>query len=175
LVLGFLIFIFNSKHPDGVGARGHVHTNKFRLCKTVQTEQPVARNIPKIVTRRRTSDSGCLRDGHLEHGRHFGQHFARFRDEITFVAQGGWEAFGISVWDKAENPEAFNRDKYPEVTKSLATVVQAIWVALSQANVNANRCVRMQGLRELKCHSATNLGPRSSGRTRFAGRLDDRE
>ena len=46
-----------------------------------------------------------------------------FQDEITFVAQGGREAFGISVWDKAENAEAYNRGTYPEVTKFLATVV----------------------------------------------------
>ncbi len=47
-----------------------------------------------------------------------------FQDEITFVAQGGREAFGISVWDKAENAEAYNRSTYPEVTKFLATVVE---------------------------------------------------
>jgi heme-degrading monooxygenase HmoA len=47
-----------------------------------------------------------------------------FQDEITLVAQGGREAFGISVWDKAENAEAYNRSTYPEVTKFLATVVE---------------------------------------------------
>ena len=47
-----------------------------------------------------------------------------FQDEITLVAQGGREAFGISVWDKAENAEAYNRGTYPEVTKFLATVVE---------------------------------------------------
>ena len=47
-----------------------------------------------------------------------------FQDEITFVAQGGREAFGISVWDKAENAEAYNRSTYPEVRKFLATVVE---------------------------------------------------
>ena len=52
------------------------------------------------------------------------QHFAGFQDEITSVAQGSWEAFGNSVWDKAEKPEAYNRDKYPEATKSLATSSQ---------------------------------------------------
>ena len=46
-----------------------------------------------------------------------------FQDEITFVGQGGTEAFGISLWDKAENAEAYNRGTYPEVTKILATVV----------------------------------------------------
>ena len=47
-----------------------------------------------------------------------------FRDEITFVGQGGTEAFGISLWDKAENAEAYNRGTYPEVTKILASVVE---------------------------------------------------
>ena len=47
-----------------------------------------------------------------------------FQDEITFVGQGGTEAFAISIWDKAENAEAYNRASYPEVTKILATVVE---------------------------------------------------
>jgi len=47
-----------------------------------------------------------------------------FQDEITFVGQGGAEAFAISLWDKAENAEAYNRGTYPEVTKLLATVVE---------------------------------------------------
>ena len=47
-----------------------------------------------------------------------------FQDEITFVGQGGKEAFGISLWDTAENAEAYNRGTYPEVTKFLATVVE---------------------------------------------------
>jgi len=47
-----------------------------------------------------------------------------FQDEITFVSQTGKEAFGISLWDKAENAEAYNRGTYPEVTKILATVVE---------------------------------------------------
>ncbi len=32
-----------------------------------------------------------------------------FLDEITFVAPGGKEAFGISLWDQAENAESYNR------------------------------------------------------------------
>jgi heme-degrading monooxygenase HmoA len=48
-----------------------------------------------------------------------------FQDEITFVSKGGQEAFGISLWDNAENAEAYNRATYPEVTKILATVVEA--------------------------------------------------
>ena len=47
-----------------------------------------------------------------------------FQDEITFVTQGGREAFGISLWDTPENAEAYNRGTYPEVTKVLATVVE---------------------------------------------------
>jgi hypothetical protein len=47
-----------------------------------------------------------------------------FQDEITFVGQGGTEAFAISLWDKAENAETYNRGSYPEVTKILATVVE---------------------------------------------------
>jgi heme-degrading monooxygenase HmoA len=47
-----------------------------------------------------------------------------FLDEITFVGQSGTEAFAISLWDKAENAEAYNRASYPEVTKILATVVE---------------------------------------------------
>jgi hypothetical protein len=46
-----------------------------------------------------------------------------FQDEISFVGQGGTEAFAISLWDKTENAEAYNRGAYPEVTKILATVV----------------------------------------------------
>jgi hypothetical protein len=47
-----------------------------------------------------------------------------FQDEITFVGQSGREAFGISLWDKAENAEAYNRGTYPEVTRFLATVIE---------------------------------------------------
>ena len=47
-----------------------------------------------------------------------------FQDEITFVGPGNTEAFGISLWDKAENAEAYNRGTYPEVVKLLARVVE---------------------------------------------------
>lgn len=47
-----------------------------------------------------------------------------FQDEITFVGQGGTVALAISLWDEAENAEAYNRGPYPEVTKILATVVE---------------------------------------------------
>ncbi len=47
-----------------------------------------------------------------------------FQDEITFVAPNGTQAFGISLWEKAENAEAYNRGTYPEVTRLLATVTE---------------------------------------------------
>jgi heme-degrading monooxygenase HmoA len=47
-----------------------------------------------------------------------------FQDEIAFVGQGGKEAFAISLWDSAENAEAYTRAAYPEVTKLLAGVVE---------------------------------------------------
>ena len=49
-----------------------------------------------------------------------------FQDEITFVGHGGTEVFAISLWDKAENAEAYNRGNYPEVTNILATVVEGV-------------------------------------------------
>jgi len=47
-----------------------------------------------------------------------------FQDEITFVATGGKEAFGLSLWDRKENAEAYNRTTYPEVAKMLDKVVE---------------------------------------------------
>jgi hypothetical protein len=47
-----------------------------------------------------------------------------FQDEITFIASGGNEAFGISLWDKSENAEAYNHANYPEVVRLLASVVE---------------------------------------------------
>jgi hypothetical protein len=47
-----------------------------------------------------------------------------FQDEITFVGQGGTEAFGISLWENKENAETYNRGTYPEVTKILSRVVE---------------------------------------------------
>ncbi len=47
-----------------------------------------------------------------------------FQDEITFVATGGTEAFGISLWDHKEDAETYNRGTYAEVTKLLARLVE---------------------------------------------------
>lgn len=46
-----------------------------------------------------------------------------FMDEITFVAPSGTEAFAISLWDKQESADAYNRSAYPEVSKSLANLI----------------------------------------------------
>src|SRR5258708_3125924 len=46
-----------------------------------------------------------------------------FLDEITFVAPGGKEAFGISLRDQAENGGGCTRGDYGEVAKALAKVI----------------------------------------------------
>ena len=46
-----------------------------------------------------------------------------FKDEITLVAPERNEAVAISSWDKKENAEAYNREKYPEILKTLSRVV----------------------------------------------------
>jgi heme-degrading monooxygenase HmoA len=45
-----------------------------------------------------------------------------FRDEISLVASNGSEGVGISLWDRKEDAEAYNRTTYPEVQKLLARV-----------------------------------------------------
>jgi hypothetical protein len=47
-----------------------------------------------------------------------------FQDEITFVAPGGAKAFGISLWDRSESADTYNRETYPEVVKLLANFVE---------------------------------------------------
>jgi len=46
-----------------------------------------------------------------------------FQDEITFVAPGGTDAVGISLWDLKENAEIYARGPYTGVLKTLANVV----------------------------------------------------
>ena len=46
-----------------------------------------------------------------------------FRDEITFVAPGGTDAFGVSLWDTKQNADTYDRAHYAEVTRMLAKVV----------------------------------------------------
>ena len=47
-----------------------------------------------------------------------------FQDELTFIASGGSEAIATSLWDRKENADAYSRDGYPAVLKSLAKVVE---------------------------------------------------
>lgn len=47
-----------------------------------------------------------------------------FKDEISFVDAGRSEAVAISLWDRKENAEAYSRDTYPQVLKSLTNVIE---------------------------------------------------
>ncbi len=47
-----------------------------------------------------------------------------FQDEITFLSTGGTKAFGISLWDRSESADTYNRETYPEVVKILARFVE---------------------------------------------------
>ena len=47
-----------------------------------------------------------------------------FKDEMTFIAKDGRDTFAISLWDRKESAEAYNRASYPEVAKILATVLE---------------------------------------------------
>ena len=47
-----------------------------------------------------------------------------FKDEITFVEPNGKEAIAISLWDRKESADQYNRDTYPQVLKGLAKVVE---------------------------------------------------
>jgi hypothetical protein len=47
-----------------------------------------------------------------------------FLEELTFLYPSGKEVHAFSLWETAEDAEAYNRKTYPEVTKILASVVQ---------------------------------------------------
>jgi hypothetical protein len=70
-----------------------------------------------------------------------------FRDEISLVASNGSEGVGISLWDKKEDAEAYNRATYPEVQKLLAKVsegtpkVQTYEVGISTIHKTAAHAV----------------------------------
>jgi len=49
---------------------------------------------------------------------------AGFQDVITFLAADGQQALAISLWDRKENAEAYGRETYPAVLKSLEKVVE---------------------------------------------------
>jgi hypothetical protein len=47
-----------------------------------------------------------------------------FQDELTFVVPGGGEAVAISLWDEKQNADSYGRNAYPEVLKTLGSVVE---------------------------------------------------
>jgi hypothetical protein len=47
-----------------------------------------------------------------------------FQDEIAFVAPGGLDAVGISMWDLKENADIYARSAYPGVLKALEQVIE---------------------------------------------------
>jgi heme-degrading monooxygenase HmoA len=47
-----------------------------------------------------------------------------FLEELTFLYPSGKEAHAFSLWETAEDAEAYNRKTYPEVTRILASVVE---------------------------------------------------
>jgi hypothetical protein len=47
-----------------------------------------------------------------------------FQGELMFLAPGGAEAVGISLWDKKENADAYAMVGYPEVMKNLSKFVE---------------------------------------------------
>ena len=47
-----------------------------------------------------------------------------FKDELTFVGSSGSKAVAISMWDRKESADAYGRDAYPAVLKSLDKVVE---------------------------------------------------
>jgi heme-degrading monooxygenase HmoA len=47
-----------------------------------------------------------------------------FKDEITFLAPDSTEALAISLWESKENAEAYGRDTYPAVLRTLERVVE---------------------------------------------------
>jgi hypothetical protein len=46
-----------------------------------------------------------------------------FQDELAFVGPNGTDAVSISMWDRKESADAYGRDVYPGVLKSLDKVV----------------------------------------------------
>jgi hypothetical protein len=47
-----------------------------------------------------------------------------FQDEITLVTPGGSDAVAISLWDQQQNADAYARDAYVGLLKTLSKVVE---------------------------------------------------
>jgi hypothetical protein len=46
-----------------------------------------------------------------------------FKDEITLSYPGSLDAIAISLWDSKANAEAYNTNTYPEVLRTLASMI----------------------------------------------------
>ena len=46
-----------------------------------------------------------------------------FEDEITLSNPGSLDAIAISLWDSKANAEAYNTNTYPEVLRTLASMI----------------------------------------------------
>ncbi len=49
-----------------------------------------------------------------------------FLDEITFLYPSGKEVHAFSLWETAEDAEAYSRQAYPGVAKLLASVIEGV-------------------------------------------------
>ena len=47
-----------------------------------------------------------------------------FTDEIVFADQDGRRVLAISLWENKENADAYNREVYPQVLKTLGRVIE---------------------------------------------------
>ena len=47
-----------------------------------------------------------------------------FNDEVVFVDQDGRQVLAISLWDSKESADAYSREFYPQVLKSLERVIE---------------------------------------------------
>src|ERR1700736_2882144 len=47
-----------------------------------------------------------------------------FRDELVLISSNGTDAIGISLWDRKDNAEAYQRETYPEVQRLLSKVTE---------------------------------------------------
>jgi heme-degrading monooxygenase HmoA len=47
-----------------------------------------------------------------------------FRDELALVSPNGSEVLAISLWDQKENADAYSREAYPGVLKTLGRVTE---------------------------------------------------
>jgi hypothetical protein len=47
-----------------------------------------------------------------------------FVDEIAFATKNGKEAFGISLWDRKESADAYDRGAYPRIAKMIEALLE---------------------------------------------------